>query len=247
MEKENIQLFTDYLEKQLSDRQSAAFEERLEEDIAFANQFAEFKSVYKVLQNRFSKERKNFLDILQEVDAAYAPEDLDNLEIPHHPKSSRPLKLWQLGIAAGILLIIGLFVFNSQGVPSYADFAPQEELSLTRRGTDTLYAAAEVHFNQREYALAVTDFDRILERDSTAVQIQYFKALALIELDDFQKAEQLLDQLRKGPSVYAEKALYALALSQLKRKDYKATKATLKKIPSFSSEYPRAKKLLKRL
>lgn len=241
-------MFTDYLEKQLSERQSTAFEARLKDDAEFANQFAEFQSVYKVLQNQFSKERASLLDTLQEVDAAYASEDLDNLEIPHHPKSSRRLKMWSLGVAAGILLIIGLFVFNSQGVPSYADFAPQEELSLVRRGeADTLYAAAQVHFNQREYALAVTDFDRILERDSTAVEIQYFKALALIEMDDFQKAEQLLEQLRKGPSIYAEKALYALALSQLKRKDYKATKATLKQIPSSSSEYPKAKKLLKRL
>ena len=65
------------------------------------------------------------------------------------------------------------------------------------------------HFNNHDFNKAVIDFDEILEREPDNIEIQYFKALSLIEINEHKAAQDLLEQIESGPSVYAEKALYA--------------------------------------
>ena len=78
-------------------------------------------------------------------------------------------------------------------------------------------------------------------------ELHYFYAIALIETNDYAKAETLLKEIKSGTSVYKEKATWYLALSNLKQKKLEECKIYLKQIPTDAEDYDNAQKLLKRL
>lgn len=244
MEPKENELFEAYLEGSLPLEARTAFEERLKSDSQLRKEFTLFEEVYKVLTNRYSPERNDFLNTLKQADAEF-------ISSPDSTGSKSKIisfKPWHYGIAASILLAVGLFLFNDFGNPTYADFATHEEISLVVRSeTDQASKKAEVAFNSKNFKEAVVYLDELLKTDPENSELQYYKAVALIETDQFQKAESLLNNLSKGSSVYATKAVWMTALSKLKQKDYNRTKEVLKAIPPASPEYQKAQKLLKSL
>ena len=77
--------------------------------------------------------------------------------------------------------------------------------------------------------------------------MQLYYAISLIETNNFTKASVLLTNISEGNSVYKEEAIWYLALSSLKQKDYKACKMQLEQISEASEKYNQAQKLLKEL
>lgn len=244
MESKENELFEAYLEGSLPVGERTAFEEKLKTDIQFREEFTLFEDVYKVLTNKYSPERNDFLSTLKKVDAEFIPSTVSK-----SPKSKIiSFKPWQYGIAASILLAVGLFLFNDFGKPSYSDFATHQEISLAVRSeTDQVSKKAETAFNSKNYQEAIVYFDELIKNSPENTELQYYKAISLIETNHFPEAESILNNLSKGTSVYAAKAVWMTALSKLKQKDYKATKAVLETIPATSPEYQRAKKLLESL
>jgi len=244
MESKENELFEAYLEGSLPLGERTAFEEKLKSDIQLREEFTLFEDVYKVLTNKYSPERNDFLNTLKEVNAEFIPST-----VSRSPKTTIiSFKPWHYGIAASILLAVGLFLFNDFGNPSYSDFATHQEISLVVRSeTDQVSKKAETAFNSKNYQEAVVYFDELIKSSPENTELQYYKAVSLVEINHFQEAESILNNLSKGTSVYATKAVWMIALSKMKQKDYKGTKEVLKTIPATSSEYQKAKKLLETL
>jgi tetratricopeptide (TPR) repeat protein len=241
MESEDNNLFVAYIEKTLDDSEREAFERRLTQESAFAEEFDEFKDIYVVIENRFSSQRASVLKTLKNADVNFRT----NEETKHPEKKIIAFKPWKYGIAASILLAIGLFLFNSFSKPTYSEYASHDIISLTLRGeTDEITKNAETAFNAEKYNEAVNYFDQLLKETPENISYQYYKAIALIELNKYEEADNLLQRITKSNSVYATKATWQMALSNLKQKRYDEVKKILTTIPLNAPEYAKAQKLL---
>jgi tetratricopeptide (TPR) repeat protein len=241
MENQANELFTAYMDGTLSVSERKSFEIRLAEDASLSKEFGEFKNIYGVLKNRYSPERASVLESINKADARFNFEN-ETQQPKGRVISFRP---WQYGVAATILLAIGLFLFNNFSKPTYADFATHENISLTLRGdTDSLTKKAETAYNAANYKEAIPYFDALLKKNPKNIQLQYYKAKALVEMDNFNEADSLLQSISEGNSVYAFKARWLAALSKLKQKQYDEVKEILRTIPSVAPEYKKAQKLL---
>lgn len=215
MESEANELFISYLDNDLSTAERELFEKRLSEDSVFSEEFYEFKSIYAVLENRLSYQRASVLETINQADTNYKSESATTIP----KKKVIEFRPWKYGIAATILLAVGLFLFNNFQKPSYSDYATHENISLTMRGnTDEIAKNAEIAFNAKNYEEALKYFNQLLSVSSENIQYQYYRSVALIEMNKYEDAETLLKDISKGNSVYASKATWLLALSSLKQK-----------------------------
>lgn len=243
MKSDNIELFTAYLESNLSSLERKAFESRLSQDPDLANAFNDFQDIYQVLENQFSEERSAVLDSIQKADSEYK-----NTTGSESSKRIFPFKPWQMGVAASVLFIIGLFVFNNSSNPNYSDFATHSKIVLTVRSqSDSLAKKAETTFNTGNYKEAISYFDALLKESPNNAEFEFYKAIAHLENNDFDIAENLFKSLSKGNSVYAYNAIYWHALSKLKQKKYNDAKSILQTIPQGVVEYDKAQELLSEL
>ncbi|NOY47641.1 MAG: hypothetical protein GXO84_05510, partial [Chlorobi bacterium] len=101
--------------------------------------------------------------------------------------------------------------------------------------------------NSANYAEADKAFKKLLELDGNNAELQFYRAIANIELDKFEVSDLLLQKLSKGNSAYKNKATWYLALSKLKQKENEECISILKTIPEDAEDYKQAQKLLKKL
>src|SRR5690554_6060189 len=241
MESEAHELFVAYLEKELSSSERETFERKLNEDSKFEAEFLEFKNIYIILENRLSPERATVLETIKQANSNfnYKPSKVTT------EKKVIKFKPWKYGIAASILLAIGIFIFNNFSKPTYSDFAAWETISLTvRSDVDESTKNAEVAFNSADYSKALIYFNELLKVEPNNLQLQYYKSVALIELSEYDEADSLLKKISESNSVYASKAKWIKALSYLKQKRYKEAKEVANSITPSDPEYQKAQKLL---
>lgn len=244
MEREAHELFVAYLEKELSSSERETFERKLNEDSKFEAEFLEFKNIYIILENRLSPERATVLETIKQANSNfnYKPSKVTT------EKKVIKFKPWKYGIAASILLAIGIFIFNNFSKPTYSDFAARETISLTvRSDVDETTKNAEVAFNSADYSKALIYFNELLKVEPNNLQLQYYKSVALIELSEYDEADSLLKKISESNSVYASKAKWIKALSYLKQKRYKEAKEVANSITPSDPEYQKAQKLLSKL
>ena len=243
MEEKDYILFEDYLNGTLSVNDKKAFDERLKVEAEFNESFLNYKELSGFLENKFENEQS-----FQAFE-----ENLKNIADKHFNKKEEKSKVikfkpWQYAIAASIAILFGVFMFNTNSNPSYNDFSNHNSISLTVRGeNDVLLSNAEKAFNEKDFEQAKLYFTQILKEDDSNDEIKLYKAISLIETNQFSEAEDLLKEVLKGTSVFRQKALWYMALSKLKQKDYDACKSTLGLISEDAEEYDQAKKLLREL
>ncbi len=233
--------FDAYLQNNLSAQEIIEFEKKLASDAQFQQNFVLYKDVSEVLENRFSKDRKEFVDTVKQIGSTYHTSG---------KKLGKTIRLrpWHYAVAASIVLLIGLFLFNESGTPMYSDYAPSYEISLSVRGeSEASIKNAEKAFNEKDFLGAITQFNKILEDDPDNIEVNYYKAVAFIEVEQYAEADKLLASIAKGNSAFVNKAKWMASLSKLKQGDYKGTKELLREIDSDSEYYSKAQKLLKQL
>ncbi|TDP03936.1 tetratricopeptide repeat protein [Flavobacterium sp. 245] len=239
MNEERYILFDQYLEGELTAEQKNDFEKQLAEDAQFASEFETFKSVQLQLQNKFGieEERKEFKENLNQI-----AEDYFNKK----PKVIG-LKPWYLAVAASVAVLFGLFFFNYNQNPVFADYNHPEQASFAERGSeDGPLKNAEKEFNAKRFSLAIPFFEEVLAKGKTP-EIQYYYGISLLEQSQFLKAEAVFNELKSGNSVYKEKAIWYLALSKLKQRDYKSCKEILQTISQDYEDYDEVQLLLDEL
>lgn len=243
MKEQDYTLFEDYLEGALSTTEKNEFEKRLADDEKFQQAYLTYKELSGFLKSKF--ENKDHEEKLKE--------NLKNISDTYFNKKENKntvirFKPWQYAIAASIIIIFGLFVIIDNSAPVYADYADYNSISLTVRGeNEELLPKAEKAFNEKDYEEALQYFDQILIKDISYKEIQLYKSIALIETNRYDEADELLTVLSTGTSVFKYDAMWYLALSKLKQKEYQECKVILQRIPEDAEVYKKAQKLLRKL
>lgn len=233
-----------YLRGELAGDELRSFENRLQTDEEFASEIELYKEVEHTISSRtVNREEKNRLSntlnsLGKEYISTSAPQKKKVISLFNY-------KPWL--VAASIAVIIWASVlFNSQ--PRYKNYAVHPVLELTVRGTSNdAITLAENDFNSSDYSAALQDIDKLLLQQPDNTELLFFKGIALLELDRYAESEAVMETLKNGTSVFKYKAVWYLALSKLKQKNYDQCKAILMEIPESAEDYGAAQKLLKKL
>jgi tetratricopeptide (TPR) repeat protein len=155
----------------------------------------------------------------------------------------------KMALAASIVIAIGLyFLLGEISKPQYQEIAQIPTVHLSERSvTGEIYLEAETAFNSAQYAKAIELFDQILKKDNQRHSISLYKAIAFMETGEVDKAKKLYDEIIQKENAFSEEALWYAALNELKKEDYTACKAYLKKIKPSASRYEDASNLLNEL
>lgn len=231
-------VFENYITDNLSKEEIIDFENKLQNDISFKDDFIAYKDAYSFLENKFNNESKlnDFKENLHKIS--------DN-HFNDTPK--KRISFFKYGAVASILLILGLFLFNNT-TPTYEKFITYPSLELTTRSNEKeLLNKAEASFNNKNFKEANILFTDLLKTDTENTLYKLYKGFALIELDSFKEADTILMEITREKSAYINKALWYMALSKLKQKDFKSCKTILKKIPKGAFEHKKALQLINKL
>ncbi|OEK09252.1 hypothetical protein A8C32_11030 [Flavivirga aquatica] len=247
MKDQDYILFEEYLSKILPLDDVEAFEARLKTDLEFNESFNFYKELSSYLEHKFKNEEasKSFQENLQSISNNHfnKTETTSNIK-----EKSKTFNLYKYAIAASIALLLGIFALNQFSNPTYNDYADYGSISLTVRGSNNeLLNTAEHAFNSGNYAKAEDAFRNLIKLDENNSELKLYRAITNIELNDYEMADKVLEDLRRGNSVYKNKATWYLALSKLKQKDNKACIDVLKTISEDADDYKQAKKLLRQL
>ncbi|CAH8281294.1 hypothetical protein EV196_101375 [Mariniflexile fucanivorans] len=243
MDDQDYILFENYLLDELSETEKDAFETRLKTDSKFNESFNTYKELSSFLEHKFQNE----------ATSTAFQNNLKNISKTYFEKQDAPIKVisfkpWQFVAAASVLLLIGITLFNTFSSPVYEDFANHNAISLTVRGEqDALLNTAENAFNTKDFTKADEAFKSLMLIDKDNAELQFYRAISSLELNKFDTAESLLIALSKGQSAYKNKAIWYLALSKLKQKEYDDCVEILKTIPEEAEDYNAAQKLIKKL
>jgi predicted Zn-dependent protease len=238
MNEELYLLFENYLSNSLEDAPRLELEKLLKSDRDVQEKFEIYKSLNGFLETKFSNETSHFKANIKSISS-------QNFSNKATPKVIA-FKPWYYAVAATIVLAIGTW-FMMQGDPTYDTFNQHENAAFTERGSviKNLKLAQDA-FNAKNYADAVTNFEIVL-KEYNRPEINYFYAISLLEVNQFEASETVLKQLLATESIYKDKATWYLALSSLKQKKYENCKVILTQIPADSEDFDIAQKLLKDL
>lgn len=224
MNEEHFLEFDEYLQGEMAVVDRLAFEQQLKDQPELAMAFETYKELHLHLENKFGQanELKAFKINLEEISKEH-----------FNKKQSKVIafKPWYYGVAASVAVLFGLFFLNQNSNPKFEDYNQPETAFFTERGeVDDNLKRAQDAFNSKQYKKAIPLFKTILKTDKSA-EIQYFYGVALLEENRLVDAEVVFNALKTGNSIYKNKAIWSLALSKLKQKDYKTCKKLLLKIP----------------
>jgi len=231
--------FESYLANEMPAEDKKLFEEKLVNDAQFKQQFELYKETTQFLSHKFSSETVAFKENLK----AISSKNFEALE--EVPTKVVNLKPWYYAVAASMALVFGTILYNQSG-PQYGDYNQHETAQFMERGDeDANLKQAQEFFNEGQFQKAVDAFEKSTQFNNP--EVIYFYAIALIETSQYAKSDLLLRDLKKGTSVYKDKATWYLALSNLKQKKIGACISYLKQIPVDAEEYEKAQELLKDL
>ncbi|CAN1572757.1 hypothetical protein MCETHM1_03376 [Flavobacteriaceae bacterium] len=224
MNEEHFLAFDQYLQGEMTDEDKLIFEEQLKSDPEMASAFETFKDLNLHLEYKFGQadELESFKD------------NLKGISKKHFKKSKTKViafKPWQYAVAASVAVLFGILFLDQKSNPTFEEYNQPETAFFTERGeaNENLKLAQDA-FNAKQYKTAIPLFETILKTDQSA-EIQYFYGVSLLEENKLQEAETVFTALETGNSIYKNKAIWSLALSKLKQKDFKSCKELLLTIP----------------
>jgi len=231
-------LFENYIAGNLSPKEIEDFNLKLQKDFSFNEEFNNYKETYSFLKNKFENETE------QKV----FEQNLDKISEEHFKQNARSKnKLWYLGVAASIALLIGLFLANPSK-PTYEEFRIYPEVDFTERSTQTsTFKDLENTFKNKDFAKANTILTALIKSNINNTEFKLYNGFTLVELNRFKEADFILNEISKGSSSYKTQAIWYLALSKLKQKEYSNCKNLLKTIPKEAIYYKKAQQLINEL
>lgn len=232
--------FENYFNNEMSPEEQSEFENQLQNDAGKQQKFEIYKDANTFLETKFSAEAIAFKNNLEAISKEHFAEKV--------AKKTKVIafKPWQYAVAASIAILVGSWFYMQNGIPQYRDYSnPETAMFVERSVGDANLKEAQNAFNNKDYKKAVASFEKVTDLKNP--ELQYFYAISLIETDNYAKAEILLKNIKTGTSVYKEKAMWYLALSNLKQNNLKECKIYLKQIPTNAEDHDAAQKLLNKL
>jgi hypothetical protein len=239
MNEERYIIFDNYLHHELTAEEKTAFENQLQNDPEMASSFEIYKDLNAHLENKLGNqtELNSFKENLKTISKQIFTEQKSKV-ITFRP--------WQYSVAASVTIMLGTWLFMQNSNPEYGRYNQHENAYFTERSVaDNNLKNAQEAFNNKNYSDAIMAFEKISE--SKTPELNYYHAIALIETNNYAKAETILNDLKSGTSLYASKAIWYLALSNLKQQKLDVCKMYLKQISEDTEDFDKAQKLLEEL
>ncbi|NHN26985.1 tetratricopeptide repeat protein [Flavobacterium jejuense] len=242
MQEEVYIVFEQYLQNEMTVEEKLNFENQIQNDTDLKESFELYKEANQFLKIKFSNETVDFKNNLSLISKQYSSKEANLGKTKVIPINSK----W-FAIAATIVIFISIWFFMQNGTPEYNDYKEHEKAYFTERseGNNTLKEAEEA-FNAKDYQKAIGFFEKIDQKDFGGEE-HLFYAIALIETNQFDKAEVILQLIKEGNSIYKEKAIWYLGLSNLKQKKYDEAKIILETLSDEAEDYDKAQEIIKKL
>jgi tetratricopeptide (TPR) repeat protein len=244
----DIEQIERYLAGALSQDELQAFGIRLQNDKAFAEIFALYKSVEtEMLETEDETELRKTLSGITQKHFAVEPAKIIKLK----PNRTRWL-LYATAAAASIIILLFLKPWQQKAVSNeqlYAQYAVPEELPSVVRGTndDSLLIKATNLYNQIKYPAALILLDSLVKQRPTEAQLQLALGICFLETGKYDPAINRFDSLAVRESVYKYIALEWKGLAYLKQNKTADCIAVLKLIPADAGNYKKANELIRML
>jgi|SRR5690554_27169 len=207
-----------YLLGHLEGEELRSFEERLEHDTDFRKMVAEQRLLIGGIEEFHLK---------KQLGHYHSQMELENV-------NKKPLTIW-LAIAASIVILIGVSFWAVSDTESAAqkvfakNFQPDPGLPTTM-GTTSEYEfySGMVSYKRKEYSDAIAHWEPLYSANPKNDTLIYFLGVAYLAKGDHEQAERYLKVAKTHEeSMFAEEAIYYLALTQLKENKVQEAKNTL--------------------
>ena len=242
MQEEVYSIFEQYLQDEMTVEEKLSFENQILTDVDFKESFELYKATNQFLDTKFAKETTDFKNNLSRIAKQHSSGTTNSDKSKVIPLNSK----W-FAIAATIVVFISIWFFTQNGTPEYTDYNQHERAYFTERSEGDIHLkAAQEAFNNQDYEKAIVNFQQV-SNENFGEEAQLFYGVALIETNQFEKAEVILEPIQGGDSVYKEKAIWYLGLSKLKQKKFEECKMTLETLPKEAEDYDKAQELIRKL
>ncbi|QCX39721.1 tetratricopeptide repeat protein [Aureibaculum algae] len=235
-------LLTRYFSDSLTAEELQLFNQLLENDTKFKEQFEFEKDLKRAIKE---KERIQLKAKLQDFET----------ELKHKstPKNSN-YKAWAIAASIAILLSVGWFGYDNFFKVNYNELYsenfqqyPNTSYSITRGDIDnTIERQAFVAYETGNYQTAVDNFEKL--DSSTKDYIDFYKAQAYLKLNTTDTAKPLFKKVISDNVEFVAESHWYLALIAIKEKDKQSAISYLEKlITDYNFNKEKAKELLDKL
>lgn len=226
-------MFDKYLRNQLTDSERLRFEQKLTEDVLFKTDFEKHRAFTNHLHDAFFKEELN--QIHQNVIVK---------------KSKTKYRLLIPAIAASIALLLGVFFWqeythsSSYLYQSYYTPDPGLPTVMGKITSNYEFNNAMVDYKMGDYKKALQTWNTLLKKEPQNDTLQYFTAMAHMNLGNFKSAETQLEILKNNNnSAFYKESKWFLALLYLKADNKQRALELLQSLPKSQQ----TEKLIKQL
>jgi len=238
----NFTLIDKYFKNELTASDQVEFNQQLDSDPVFAEEFA------------FQRSMHIYSEGIQHK--AQLTQKLNNLGQEFFTKEAKPKsakiiknKFFRVLVSAAAigLLLIMFNPFSSQDL--YQNFAQHRNLALIVKSDNSDWAKkAEHDFNTQNYNQAIVDLNAYLKENPNHQRALLALGISHLETNQTEEAIQIFSKIKAGNSTLNNYGTWYLALTYVKNKDFEKANQLLKEIPSSDKGlYAQAQKLMKEL
>lgn len=249
MKKDNYKLIEKYLNDELSEEEVKNFKTRLNEDIAFSEEYTLQKSMDIFLEK--NRNQPSLESKLESIGKDFFTEEKNEKEDKVVPiNRNKNQNRWLIGLIATAAIAAILVMFNPfQEQDLYNQYASHQPISLTEKSTNGIAGTnAEQAFNQKNYELAYENITTYLLKNPDDQKAKLALGISGLETGRTDEAISIFEKINTGNSAIKYYGTWYLALSYLKQKDFVNSRTFLNQIPeSDKMLYSKAQNLLEDL
>ncbi len=232
-----FELIEQYEDGLMTAGEKLAFENRLQQEPALQQALQDYRELNNIIGKHAAAEKTlpRLREILQK-----------NSDIHFAEKTGAKVvsfKKYLIALAAAAAVIL-IFLFVVPG-SSIDNFKVPDMQAVIVRGDEEVNEAGKL-FNEGKYREAIPAFQKALETDSTNSTLQYFYAIALIKVKEYNQAIPLMMQLANGQSAFKNDAGFFVAYALYKNGDVSRAAELAKAVPAQSSYYTQAQELARK-
>ena len=251
-----------YFENDLSGEEMAAFQKRLSVDPGFAKSFQFEKELMEGIEAFGNEQLRKQLETIHAEETGESEEieeeeaELSTYVNPYDPKPKDgkvvniSRRIWWLAAAVLVLgLIARLLFWDNIPTPQqlYAIYAVHDFDFTEKSGTAAILAEAESLLKNKKYKEAIPVLENYLSNNPNDGEIQLAKGIAHLEINDFEKAIEIFDEVGKTSPILKNEGIWYKGLAYLKMGDVGKARNTLSGLEKGAKRYGDAKNLMKRL
>jgi tetratricopeptide (TPR) repeat protein len=209
---DNMEYIDDYFKSSPGDEQKQRFEQRIINDISFAEEVAFYISANGAVQEQLQEEKKQrFREIYKERKVA--------------PVVKMPFRkilryMAAASVVAAIILSISVFTGEKISPQQLADQYINQKLdtlSVTMSVSRDSLQTASVLFNAKKFKDALAIFEALAQNHPENNDVKKYAGVAYLRLEQYDKALAYFSQLAANTSLYSNYGKFYEALTLMKR------------------------------